>query len=91
MYRDVYDLPEWQARVALPEAVNGSARPDGYVPFPGPTVRVPGSLPEVWNVRRRNPAFTGRDQELALLRERLCSGERALVQALHGTGGVGKT
>jgi hypothetical protein len=81
--------------VAGPGHVAGSRErigpADGYVPFPGPTVRVPGSLPEVWNVRRRNPAFTGRDQELALLQERLCSGERALVQALHGIGGVGKT
>ncbi|MEU4560089.1 FxSxx-COOH system tetratricopeptide repeat protein [Actinoplanes sp. NPDC023936] len=98
-YRDVFGLPEQRARQVLLEAVTGRARPSGDVRFPGGSgiavadvgVRVPGSLPRVWNVRRRNPAFTGRSRELALLRERLCSGERALVQALHGIGGVGKT
>jgi len=99
LFRDLFDLPEAQARQALLEAVSGPARPAGDVPFPGSAAigtaaggaRVPGSLPGVWNVRRRNPLFTGRGPELAGLRERLCSGERALVQALHGIGGVGKT
>ncbi|AGZ40120.1 FxSxx-COOH system tetratricopeptide repeat protein [Actinoplanes friuliensis] len=98
-YRDVFGLPEQRARQVLLEAVAGRTRPSGDVRFPGGDpvtasvggVRVPGSLPPVWNVRRRNPAFTGRGRELAGLRERLCSGERALVQALHGIGGVGKT
>ncbi|WP_251801543.1 FxSxx-COOH system tetratricopeptide repeat protein [Paractinoplanes hotanensis] len=100
VFRDLFGLTEQQARQALLEAVTGPARPAGEVPFPaGPGsvsqasggVRVPGSLPAVWNVRRRNPAFTGRGRELAGLRGRLCSGERALVQALQGIGGVGKT
>jgi hypothetical protein len=100
LYRDLFNLPEPQARQVLLEAVTGPARPTNDLPFPGtatpalPTVdgvRVPGSLPRVWNVRRRNPAFTGRERELAGLRERLCSGERAFVQALQGIGGVGKT
>ncbi|MBL7261349.1 FxSxx-COOH system tetratricopeptide repeat protein [Paractinoplanes lichenicola] len=97
-YRDVFGVPEQRARLVLLEAVTGRRRPAGDARFPGVAsgasdggVRVPGSLPEVWNVRRRNPAFTGRGRELAELRERLCSGERALVQALHGIGGVGKT
>jgi hypothetical protein len=74
--------PAYFARRALLEAVTGSVRPSGDVPFPGagderPStdgVRVPGSLPRGENVRRRNPAFTGRERELASLRERLCWG-----------------
>ncbi|MFD0521294.1 FxSxx-COOH system tetratricopeptide repeat protein [Paractinoplanes durhamensis] len=102
LYRDLFGVPELEARQRLLAAVTGPSRPAGDVPFPGSAVnnaptpptggaRVPGSLPAVWNVRRRNPAFTGREAELAGLRQRLCSGDRALVQALHGIGGVGKT
>ncbi|MBV9142607.1 MAG: tetratricopeptide repeat protein [Pseudonocardiales bacterium] len=48
-------------------------------------------LPGVWNVGPRNPGFVGRDATLEHLRERLRSGGTAVVQALHGMGGVGKT
>jgi DNA-binding SARP family transcriptional activator/tetratricopeptide (TPR) repeat protein len=48
-------------------------------------------LPGVWNVGPRNPRFVGRDATLRQLRERLRSGGTAVVQALHGMGGVGKT
>jgi DNA-binding SARP family transcriptional activator len=48
-------------------------------------------LPEVWNVGPRNPGFVGRDGTLRNLRERLWSGGTAVVVALHGLGGVGKT
>ncbi|QDU11369.1 toll/interleukin-1 receptor domain-containing protein [Gimesia aquarii] len=41
---------------------------------------------------RENPLFTGRDEELQKLRERLISGKKAaLTQAIRGLGGIGKT
>ena len=45
----------------------------------------------VWNVPARNPGFTGRDGLLAAVHSRLAAGDRAVVQALAGMGGVGKT
>ena len=39
----------------------------------------------------RNPGFAGREALLSAVREALLSGDRAVVQALHGMGGVGKT
>ena len=45
----------------------------------------------MWNIPARNPGFTGRDDLLAAVRERLLAGDAAVVQALHGMGGVGKT
>ncbi|HTW00812.1 MAG TPA: FxSxx-COOH system tetratricopeptide repeat protein [Streptosporangiaceae bacterium] len=45
----------------------------------------------LWNIPARNLAFTGRDDLLAAVGERLSAGHAAVVQALHGMGGVGKT
>ena len=47
----------------------------------------------IWNVpHRQNPAFTGRGEVFAALRERLTgSGRTALAQAISGLGGIGKT
>ena len=99
-YRDVYDVDEDTARARLVEAVSGTRDAQGRPEFPGtakrkrsPTraPRLPGVLPTVWNVPRRSPLFTGRDASLIVLRERLSAGRAAVVQALHGMGGVGKT
>jgi hypothetical protein len=46
----------------------------------------------VWGgVPARNPGFAGREELLAAVRNALVSDDRAVVQALHGMGGVGKT
>ena len=52
---------------------------------PGLTRRVLGDLPA------RNLGFTGRAKLLSAVRRQLIAGNRAVVQALHGMGGVGKT
>ena len=54
-------------------------------------IRLPGNVPRMWNIPARNPGFTGRDGLLEAVRERLLAGDKAVVQALHGMGGVGKT
>ncbi|WP_339130322.1 FxSxx-COOH system tetratricopeptide repeat protein [Streptomyces sp. f51] len=102
---DVHDLDETAATAALLEAVSGPVPPTGPVAFPGATSadtttkpdtqhpRLPSSvgLPEVWNVRRRNPDFSGREAVLGQVRTGLLSGHQAVVQALQGMGGIGKT
>jgi predicted ATPase len=45
----------------------------------------------LWNIPARSPVFTGREELLAALHTVLAEGSTAVVQALHGMGGVGKT
>ncbi len=103
IYCDLFDLDEAGAQQALLEAVQGPKRPDGKKGFPGrgtpgglrklgdASPRLPGSMPRVWNLPARNPGFTGRDGLLAAVRDRLLAGDKAVVQAFQGMGGVGKT
>ena len=100
---DLFGVDAGEARRGLLAAVAGPERPDGEPVFPGHGTpgglrepedagpRLPGSVPRVWNIPARNPAFTGRDRLLVVVRERLLVGDRAVVQALQGMGGVGKS
>ena len=63
----------------------------GLVPAAEVLGAVRGARPRVWNIPARNPGFTGRDDLLAEVREQLLAGDKAVVQALRGMGGVGKT
>jgi hypothetical protein len=103
LFRDLFGLGEDEARRVLLDVVAGPRRPDANPVFPGRGApgevsrlggsgpRLPGSVPRVWNVPTRIPGFTGRDGLPVMVRERLLAGDRAVVQALHGMGGVGKT
>ena len=91
---DLVRMEEEQAAAALLRAL----RRDGQdfaqlLSSDGP--RFPGTRPAVWNVRLRNPAFTGRSVILENLRDQLRGGSPAVVlptpTTLYGLGGVGKT
>jgi tetratricopeptide (TPR) repeat protein len=98
---DLTDLDADQAAARLVEGVrSGPVEPAEAPAFPSPSrtetgwrPRYPGTHPAVTNLPARNAAFSGRDDLLAELRQRLQEGSAAVVpaQALYGLGGVGKT
>ncbi|MEV0322840.1 FxSxx-COOH system tetratricopeptide repeat protein [Streptomyces sp. NPDC050658] len=68
--------------------------PSGNPPRDPQPPRSAASTPVVWeNVPPRNPNFTGREQLLAELAERLDNGGTAAVlpEAMYGLGGIGKS
>jgi transcriptional regulator with XRE-family HTH domain len=76
---------EEPVRAAFMAAARGTApTADVLSAMRGPRARA-------WNVPARNPGFTGREELLADVRRRLLSADQAVVQALHGMGGIGKT
>ncbi|KKD07356.1 FxSxx-COOH system tetratricopeptide repeat protein [Streptomyces sp. WM6386] len=90
------DAVRGPARPTRPPAFPGAAAPSAppaphgpQPPFPSRT----GGGPAVWDVRdrRRNPHFTGREAVIDEVRAKLLAERQAAVQALRGTGGIGKT
>ena len=100
---DLVGLPRTEAREHLLEGIKGGAKPDEEPSFPGdsakppsaaPEPQFPGEGPEITNLPRRNPHFTGRQKLLSDLREGLEKQSLAGVlqtEAISGLGGIGKT
>lgn len=82
-----------QLQHLLEESRRKPKQEPGYPGEDTPEPRYPGSLPDVWNIPRRNPNFTGRDQLLKDLHTSLTDGNHTALtqQALHGLGGIGKS
>ncbi|MEV6024359.1 FxSxx-COOH system tetratricopeptide repeat protein [Streptomyces sp. NPDC052036] len=105
--KDLHGLDEQAAVAALLTAVDGPSAPTVKPGFPGAPAPAPAApadsdgrrprlpsgagLPRVWNVPDRNPHFTGRQAQLAQVRDGLLNGRRTVVQALQGLGGIGKS
>jgi tetratricopeptide (TPR) repeat protein len=103
VFCDLIGLDANDARRVLLREVGTCGRPDREPEFPGQGMtgtlrrlgssgpRLPGSLPQIWNLPARNPSFVGRDDLLVAVRDRLLQDDRAVVQAFEGMSGVGKT
>jgi hypothetical protein len=72
-----------QRVLAYPEDQNLPVKPSTHT-------HLTGEL-RVWNIPARNPGFTGREKLLAGAWAALVAGDKAVVRALNGMGGVGKT
>ena len=95
IYIDLTGKSEEEARNALLQGIRevgvDRAAPRPF-PSAAPAGRFPGEVPAIWNVRSRNPRFTGRDAMLAQVHSAFTSGRRAArIQAIAGLGGCGKT
>jgi hypothetical protein len=90
---DLFGVDRGTARDRLLASARGvRGKPDREPPFPeAAEPRLPRRLSRFQVPPPRNPAFTGREAQLAVLRERLGAGPAAAPQALHGLAGVGKT
>jgi hypothetical protein len=101
VYIDLVDLDEPQAREVLLAGIHPRGKPESAPPFPREAPRpvperpaFPGALPPVWNVPKRNPFFTGREEVLKHIHDTLTKVSTAALtqpQAISGLGGVGKT
>jgi hypothetical protein len=98
VYVDLVGKDEEAAKTELLAAAKGGRRKPATAPsFPTPRAPAPPfpATPSgfIFHVpHRRNPHFTGREEELQCLRQALKSGKpMALTQAIQGLGGVGKT
>jgi hypothetical protein len=97
IYRDLFGVDEQVAAQRVLDLIAGPVpRTPGVAAFPdqgghADLPRLPGTLPPVWNVPAQTVLFTGRDDLIVALRERLSGGRRPTVSALHGLGGVGKS
>lgn len=91
---DLIRMDEAQAATVLLRALRRGEQDVGQL-LSGDGPRFPGTRPGIWNVRLRNPAFTGRSAILESLRDQLRGGNAAVVvptpTTLYGLGGVGKT
>ena len=100
IYIDLVGLDEFVAKESLLKGVmQGRSKPAVPPKYPK-TVQCtkpgqpqfPGALPPIWNVPHlRNPNFTGRDDLLSEVSKTLTSGQNAVLTAMVGLGGVGKT
>ncbi|SNQ51901.1 CobQ/CobB/MinD/ParA nucleotide binding domain-containing protein [Frankia canadensis] len=94
---ELVGLDEGAARRALFAAVGPPTRRSPDTPplaRSTTSARFPGAPPQIWTgVPARNPAFVGREDQLAALRERFVGTDAAPTRTLvlQGLGGVGKT